>query len=60
MIKNILSKSGKKLKLKDVYQHIQIRYSNNVYIPGHHTVPDDMEQPWVTCNHQVEENHKVF
>jgi len=27
-------------------------YSNGVYIPGDHTLPDDMEQPWVTCHHQ--------
>ena len=34
------------------------RYSNNVYIPGHHTIPDDMEQDWVTCHHQVSQNKK--
>ena len=33
--------------------YFHCRYSNNVYIPGHHTLPDDMEQSWVTCHHQV-------
>ena len=35
------------------FHYFHFRYSNNVYIPGHHTLPDDMEQSWVTCHHQV-------
>ena len=35
------------------FHDFHCRYSNNVYIPGHHTLPDDMEQSWVTCHHQV-------
>ena len=36
------------------------RYSNKVYIPGHHTLPDDMEQDWVTCHHQVSQKLKKY
>merc|ERR1712192_5415 len=33
-------------------------YSNNVYIPGHHSLPDDMQQDWVTCHHQVSQTKR--
>ena len=39
-----------------IQKYFVTRYSNGVYIPGHHTLPDDMEQSWVTCHHQVCDN----
>ena len=42
-----------KVSSRFFFHYFHCRYSNNVYIPGHHTLPDDMEQSWVTCHHQV-------